>query len=820
MNSHEPQSYLEDYDIIEEISRHRDGVSINYLAKCKRGRLRNRNVALKKSVLDVTSGVPSSASPPTCLSDLIHQTLYHPNVASLYHVFYTPSARYHVLELCSGGSLADLIRSKDPPRLLERELPGVTKTLIDALVYLKKELIVHRDLNLSNILLTGDYTIKLAGFGCAVRLSFLDSSSKVFSGSPEFPAPEMAAERPYNFSVDLWSLGCVMVTCLSGLGITLSTQSSGLLNAIPKNTTDEGKSLLSGLLQTDPDNRIPLVGIISHPFFANSPFVPLGSSEEKSDPAISRYLPRQSSLNLPPFPPSSRCLPKRGRRSCSPVIYPFHPAQGRPVLSDIRNLSPSDLDVDVDIYGPTRRVVSDPIPSTRNAFPSRPLGNRCQTDENTSLDSRPLWRDIIKPDQWFGGKTTTRKDEGMPRGDDKNDGTPQVPRNCDEISPINLPIGTTRPQPLSTALLNPQTHKSMSGNVTVLPSRSLLVDFRESQRRKHYAGNEILIISPDGKEIGVYSAPHLSLPACLAEPNHEFTIQTLPTRYWKQYNDAYILIEQIKQRTPKMVLYTDKAKCVLMANGPRGDIELLFRHPPPANKTLEIAEFVVGTTGGGEWTKRVLTPVQKNLGLTSLDWATLNSIQKEAISQASLFLRACESVECLPDYTISPAASGYEVMSEIRRGRSRKTIEPQTIANSFGTVKVATRPKLSMAAVSRPNSETGTIFVTGAGAGSTILDPPTRPKSQEPKPVNAMDLGPFAMEYDEIEITGINHRVQTRFIQSVSQGGRYRIMFIDGAELDIDVDEEWAEYISPSGETTRHNIRDLFEEFVSMFEDG
>ena len=62
----------------------------------------------------------------------------------------------YILELCSVGSLSEFLHSRPLPTLLESELRGVTKSLVDALTYLKKELVVHRNINLCSVLLTGD----------------------------------------------------------------------------------------------------------------------------------------------------------------------------------------------------------------------------------------------------------------------------------------------------------------------------------------------------------------------------------------------------------------------------------------------------------------------------------------------------------------------------------------------------------------------------------------------------------------------------------------------------------------------------------------
>ena len=75
----------------------------------------------------------------------------------MFSAFCTSSEIFHVLEFCSAGSLSAFLRSRTPSTLLETELRGVIKSLVDALVYLKKELIVHCNINPSKIFLTNDY---------------------------------------------------------------------------------------------------------------------------------------------------------------------------------------------------------------------------------------------------------------------------------------------------------------------------------------------------------------------------------------------------------------------------------------------------------------------------------------------------------------------------------------------------------------------------------------------------------------------------------------------------------------------------------------
>lgn len=58
-------------------------------------------------------------------------------------------------------------------------------------------------------------------------------------------------------------------------------------------------------------------------------------------------------------------------------------------------------------------------------------------------------------------------------------------------------------EPLSTSLLPPKTHKLAGGQLAILPSRSVLVDFREGERRKGRKGEEVMVVSPNGDQVGL-----------------------------------------------------------------------------------------------------------------------------------------------------------------------------------------------------------------------------------------------------------------------------------------------------------------------------
>ena len=50
----------------------------------------------------------------------------------------------------------------------------------------------------------------------------------------------------------------------------------------------------------------------------------------------------------------------------------------------------------------------------------------------------------------------------------------------------------------------------------------------------------------------------------------------LPSRYWRKYNYASNFVDLVRSKTPKVSLYTDQAKCILMENAPCPDFEACF----------------------------------------------------------------------------------------------------------------------------------------------------------------------------------------------------------------------------------------------------
>lgn len=97
----------------------------------------------------------------------------------------------------------------------EVECASVVQQLVQALNYLHKNAIVHRDIKPDNIMFVSsrDMRIKLIDFGTSQKVNMDDYMTQTF-GTPDYMAPEVISGC-YNFKADLWSVGVVLHVMLT-----------------------------------------------------------------------------------------------------------------------------------------------------------------------------------------------------------------------------------------------------------------------------------------------------------------------------------------------------------------------------------------------------------------------------------------------------------------------------------------------------------------------------------------------------------------------------------------------------------------------------
>ncbi|KAL5268413.1 hypothetical protein ACHWQZ_G002320 [Mnemiopsis leidyi] len=499
-----PGSRKTDFSFIRKIGR--GGFGEVYEAKCiSTGEV----VALK--VLDKRK-LKKEEYRKVCNEIEIHKNIQHPSIVKMYGWFEDANFMYLVLEKCCHGDLHHFLKRRGNP-LPEVEARELFAQLVEGVIYLHNNNIVHRDISLNNLLLTKDMSLKLADFGMAKRLSGPQDTHRTMCGTPNFMSPETLSNAGRGFMADCWALGVVLFHLLTGelpfedTGVNeiLRRVKSGKFH-IPSNVSVDARSLIGLLLQADPRNRVSAQEILKHSFMipvpqtvfsgesADSGHGTLDSNEfsgqndlSDDEMKVNQFLPSFSML------PSQACI-KQGR-SCLPAIRNALRSRMRPATA-----SPSSS-------GPLK-------------IPQRPNTSRCsETGRMTECDGGR------------GGEAAA-------------------------------PARRTKPECLNTLRIPPRLQQRNGIEVEVCKNGSI------SLRRKLKSGTEEFRVSGDGMDITVLMENAKQI---------RMSYSTLQPRWYGRYEKLLYCVNEVKSRTPKITLHTNTASAYYMENGPEPNFQVVFK---------------------------------------------------------------------------------------------------------------------------------------------------------------------------------------------------------------------------------------------------
>ncbi|XP_021589069.2 serine/threonine-protein kinase PLK4 isoform X2 [Ictidomys tridecemlineatus] len=206
----------------------------------------------------------------------IHCQLKHPSILELYNYFEDNNYVYLVLEMCHNGEMNRYLKNRRKP-FSENEARHFMHQIITGMLYLHSHGILHRDLTLSNLLLTRNMNIKIADFGLATQLTMPHEKHYTLCGTPNYISPEIATRSAHGLESDVWSLGCMFYTLLIGRPPFDTDTVKNTLNKVvladyemPTFLSREAKDLIHQLLRRNPADRLSLSSILDHPFMSRN----------------------------------------------------------------------------------------------------------------------------------------------------------------------------------------------------------------------------------------------------------------------------------------------------------------------------------------------------------------------------------------------------------------------------------------------------------------------------------------------------------------------------------------------------------------------
>ncbi len=203
--------------------------------------------------------------------------LRHRNVAAVYNLGESEEdgSYFYVMEFVDGETVEDVVQ-RDGRIGLERAL-DIAAQVASALVAAESKQLLHRDIKLSNIMLTreadGPELAKLIDFGLAKNLAkvggmgkeraVLPSTTKGFLGTPLFASPEQIMEREVDIRSDIYSLGVSLWYMLVGsppfVGGTAEVMNLHIHEEPPfkelKGVPGPVVAIIRKMLQKNPDDR-------------------------------------------------------------------------------------------------------------------------------------------------------------------------------------------------------------------------------------------------------------------------------------------------------------------------------------------------------------------------------------------------------------------------------------------------------------------------------------------------------------------------------------------------------------------------------------
>ncbi|KAL4638262.1 hypothetical protein ACB092_03G134800 [Castanea dentata] len=206
------------------------------------------------------------------------KNLNHKNIVKYLGSLKTKTHLHIILEYVENGSLANIIKPNKFGPFPESLVAVYIAQVLEGLVYLHEQGVIHRDIKGANILTTKEGLVKLADFGVATKLTEADVNTHSVVGTPYWMAPEVIEMSGVCAASDIWSVGCTVIELLTCVPPYYDLQPMPALfrivqdenPPIPDSLSPDITDFLRQCFKKDARQRPDAKTLLSHPWIQNS----------------------------------------------------------------------------------------------------------------------------------------------------------------------------------------------------------------------------------------------------------------------------------------------------------------------------------------------------------------------------------------------------------------------------------------------------------------------------------------------------------------------------------------------------------------------
>lgn len=210
------------------------------------------------------------------------QMIQHPNILACIETFHYKDRTFFTFPIAISDAF-EFMQNRYRKGLPEDIAAKIIFSILNAVEYLHSQNICHKDIRLEHFLILNDnpdhFKIALIGFSKAERLLQGEKSKLNFTAPDIYTAPEMLSKKPFDCSVDIWSLGISLFIMLSDMvpfpnyqigsdGYYQNILEGALDYDLLKNNgvSDNAIDLIQRMCKIEADQRIPATDALNHPW--------------------------------------------------------------------------------------------------------------------------------------------------------------------------------------------------------------------------------------------------------------------------------------------------------------------------------------------------------------------------------------------------------------------------------------------------------------------------------------------------------------------------------------------------------------------------